>query len=260
MIVNAVTKSGTNAYSGTLSGYFRDDSLNAKDFIQQRVIPYSNQQISATFGGPVQLDRIHFFGSYEFEREPRTATFTSPYPAFNIDLPGTATLHSAMGKVDVQITPQSRFYARYARYNQLVPNHRATFNGIWEPGLGFQVSGLYFFGSGERFFTNYGGDRRQVGANVSWNPNRLRPDGTMTPRAALVGEAIHRVDVRPRKRFALGGQVALDGLAEMFNLFNHANYGSYVTAESNPNYGNPQFSANSAYAPRSVQLGFRLAF
>ena len=36
--------------------------------------------------------------------------------------------------------------------------HRFVFNGIWEVGMGFQVSGLYFFGSGQRQETVCGGD------------------------------------------------------------------------------------------------------
>src|SRR5688572_22067568 len=59
--VNAVTKSGTNTPSGTFSGYFRHDPFNAADFIQDEVLPYANQQISATFGGPLIRDRLHFF-------------------------------------------------------------------------------------------------------------------------------------------------------------------------------------------------------
>ena len=46
----------------------------------------------------------------------------------------------------------------------------------------------------------------------------------------------------------------------MFNLFNHANYGVYVTQESNRNYGQPAQNTNLAYAPRMLQLGFRAAF
>ena len=38
MIVNAVTKSGTNSFAGTFGGYFRDDKFNAKDFIEHRVL------------------------------------------------------------------------------------------------------------------------------------------------------------------------------------------------------------------------------
>src|SRR4030095_14879802 len=29
--------------------------------------------------------------------------------------------------------------------------HRAVFNGIWQAGYGLQLSGLYFYGSGQRF-------------------------------------------------------------------------------------------------------------
>ena len=37
---------------------------------------------------------------------------------------------------------------------------------------------------------------------------------------------------------------AIDGLLEVFNVFNHENYGSYTTAESNANYGLPSQNTN----------------
>ena len=141
--------------------------------------------------------------------------------------------------------------------------HRATFNGIWDVGYGVQLSGLYFFGSGQRFATNWGGDLRNLGTTANqgnWGAGRLRPDGAIVPRNDLVGDPIHRVDVRIQKRFRLAGRVTADGLAEVFNVFNHANYGSYTTAVSNARYGSPSFNANVAYQPRIMQLGFRLAF
>ena len=76
--VNAITKSGSNTRAGSLSGYFRDDRFNSADFIQNRVLPYSNQQFSVTYGGPVVRDRIHYFANFEYEREPYTRTHTSP--------------------------------------------------------------------------------------------------------------------------------------------------------------------------------------
>jgi hypothetical protein len=134
--------------------------------------------------------------------------------------------------------------------------HRVVFNGIWEMPYGFQLSGLYLFGSGERFATNYGGDRRQTGTGGGL----LRPDNTIVPRNNLVGEPIHKVDMRVQRRFALTGRMSVDGIFEVFNLFNHENYGSYVTAESNRNYGQPTQNVNVAYQPRTLQLGFRFTF
>jgi len=146
-------------------------------------------------------------------------------------------------------------YAQYA-LAATDQRHRAVFNGIWDVGYGFQLSGLYFFGSGERYSTTYGGDLRQTGATGG----RLRPDGTIVPRTNLVGDPIHRVDLRIQRRLSLGGRTGIDGILEVFNVFNHANYGSFVTQESNANYGQPTGNVNVAYQPRMLQLGFRATF
>jgi hypothetical protein len=135
--------------------------------------------------------------------------------------------------------------------------HRAVFNGIWEVGGGVQLSGLYFYGSGERRLTSYGGDLRNEGVASS---ARLRPNGTIAPRNALVGDPIHRVDLRGQYRLGLGGTRTFDAMIEVFNVFNRANYGSYTTQESNARYGQPSFNNNIAFRSRSMQLGFRFAF
>ena len=142
-----------------------------------------------------------------------------------------------------------------------------TANGIWDVGRGFQVSGIYFYGSGESIAASSGVDRRgeggqgpsasQVGGS---NEQRLRADGSIVPRNGFVGDPIHRVDMRLQQRIPIAGTVRLDGMFEVFNLFDHANYGSYVTNESNALFGRPAFNANIAYWPRVLQLGVRLAF
>ena len=135
--------------------------------------------------------------------------------------------------------------------------HRAVGNAIVDLPYGFQVSGLYFFGSGQRYGTSWGGDLRVVGAA---GENRLRPNGTIVPRNNLSGEPIHRVDMRLQRRFSLGGRRGIDGILEMFNVFNHANFGAYATQESSATYGRPSQETNVAYSPRMFQLGFRLTF
>jgi hypothetical protein len=137
--------------------------------------------------------------------------------------------------------------------------HRTVVNGIWDLGYGFQMSGVYFYGSGERRRTDTGVDRRDEGAGAM-AAGRLRADGTIVPRNGLVGDPIHRVDLRFQKRVPLVGRGAIEGIIEVFNLFNHANYGSYVTNESNASYGRPSFNGNIAYQPRMLQFGFRFAF
>jgi hypothetical protein len=46
----------------------------------------------------------------------------------------------------------------------------------------------------------------------------------------------------------------------VYNLFNHQNYGAFVTQETAANYGAPSFLSNVNYYARMVQLGFRTTF
>jgi hypothetical protein len=110
--VNAITKSGTNTPAGSFAGYFRDAKFNAEDFIQHKVLPYADQQLTTTFGGPIRKDRIHYFLNYEYERSPYTRPYTTPYPAFNINLQGTYTEKKGGGRLDVQFSPKTHFVYR----------------------------------------------------------------------------------------------------------------------------------------------------
>jgi hypothetical protein len=138
--------------------------------------------------------------------------------------------------------------------------HRFVFNGIWQVGGGFQVSGLYFYGSGERFTTVWGEDLRDVGEGFEAFAQRIRPNGTLVDRNGFVGDPVHRVDIRFQERIPIAGRVAIDGILEVFNLFDRANFGTYVTDEASPLFGEAEFNSNLAYAPRTLQVGFRLTF
>ena len=62
--------------------------------------------------------------------------------------------------------------------------------------------------------------------------------------------------MRLQQRFPLGGRMAIDGMVEVFNVFNHANYGSYTTQESNASYGQPSY--NSEHRLRAAHAAARL--
>jgi hypothetical protein len=130
-----------------------------------------------------------------------------------------------------------------------------VFNGIWELPYRFQLSGLYFYADNGYATTTAGVDSRATGGAGT----RLRPDGTIIPRNNFKRDPLHRVDVRGQRRFQLG-RIAVDGMIEVFNLFNHANLGSYTLNERNPSFGRPTQNTAAAFQPRIVQLGFRVAF
>jgi hypothetical protein len=135
--------------------------------------------------------------------------------------------------------------------------HRAVFNAIWQGPYDIQISGVYFYGSGQRFGNSYGQDVLNSGQGGG---SRFRPDGSIVPRNTFIGTPIHRVDTRLVKKLRLSKRFSVDGLAEVFNLFNHQNYGSFVTSETAANYKAPSFVSNVNYYARMAQLGFRIAF
>src|SRR5258708_19025473 len=70
--VNLVTKSGTNQLHGSGWAYLRNSAANANDFFlnQQGVARPALRwnQFGFTLGGPIQKDKLFFFGSYQGSR------------------------------------------------------------------------------------------------------------------------------------------------------------------------------------------------
>src|SRR5215472_14722091 len=71
--VNVVTRTGQNAFHGTLFEFLRNEDLNANDYFrnsnkQARPVLRQNQ-FGFTAGGPVLRDKLFFFGSYQGTRQ-----------------------------------------------------------------------------------------------------------------------------------------------------------------------------------------------
>ena len=99
-----------------------------------------------------------------------------------------------------------------------------------------------------------------------WNGPAVITSGMVIPRNALEGLPLHKVDLRLTKDIRLVGRAKVQLIGEVFNLFNHANYGSYNTTLSATNaaktalFGRPAQNTGNAYVPRQGQLGFRFGF
>ncbi|MDB4908136.1 MAG: putative oar protein [Gemmatimonadetes bacterium] len=94
--VNAVTKSGTNAFEGSFFDYVRGDrkfglNLTGNDFLGRAPRNYSRQQYGASLGGPILKDRLHFFFTLDRQvgNEPKpvlqTGTTTAQIKAAGIN-------------------------------------------------------------------------------------------------------------------------------------------------------------------------------
>src|SRR5258705_10039433 len=76
--VIAVTRSGTNRFSGSMRGNFRNARFNAPDPVLRRVVPIDNQQLAFTPGGPIREERPPFFAHFDYEHEPKTSIWNTP--------------------------------------------------------------------------------------------------------------------------------------------------------------------------------------
>ena len=72
-VINAVTKSGTNALHGSVFWFHRNDNLDAANFFVnkrgQETPEFKRHQFGFTVGGPIITDKTFIFGSYEGLRE-----------------------------------------------------------------------------------------------------------------------------------------------------------------------------------------------
>jgi hypothetical protein len=64
-VVNVITRSGGNAFHGSVYDYFRNSALNLKNYFNTTITPLKQNQFGATIGGPIAHDKAFFFGSYE---------------------------------------------------------------------------------------------------------------------------------------------------------------------------------------------------
>jgi hypothetical protein len=79
--LNVITKSGTNAFTGSGFGFYRDDAFDARNFFDTAGKPaFWRHQFGVVAGGPVRTDRLFFFAGYEGLQERLGLTRTAVVP------------------------------------------------------------------------------------------------------------------------------------------------------------------------------------
>ncbi|EFV05139.1 TonB-dependent receptor plug domain protein [Segatella salivae DSM 15606] len=138
--INAITKSGTNKFTGTAFTYYTDENLYGR-YSQvykktQKLSDESTKTYGFTFGGPIIKDKLFFFTSLEYKKNSYPSTYYAGAPGYfmntqtaqqlvdiyknitgieesferrNINQEGT----SLLGRLDWNINNKNHFTLRY---------------------------------------------------------------------------------------------------------------------------------------------------
>ena len=127
--VNVQTKTGSNQMHGSGFGYFRNSFFNAADPIVKSVIPFADEQYGGTLGGKIIRDKLWYFGSYEGEHQPSTASespIITTTPGVNVIAGGSTVythpsiykVNEYLGRADYQVGANNHFFLRGDGFTQ----------------------------------------------------------------------------------------------------------------------------------------------
>ncbi|MGB7207063.1 MAG: TonB-dependent receptor [Pyrinomonadaceae bacterium] len=212
-VVNVVTKSGTNEFTGNVFGFIRDKSIQARNAFSPVDKPdFRRTQFGATIGGPIIKDKTFFFAAFERRQRDESGFFTS-------DVVGNLTA-SATIPVIAGLNPVAR------TFTNLTAAQAAAINSLVASGNSTAICGARAYA----FFASSGGQTALTGSNPLLSPN----DGSLCPAISPITPGA----IGPR--FILSGAPvptgttsadglpiafrALNGLQRVFPVTERANY------------------------------------
>jgi hypothetical protein len=135
-VLNVVTKSGTNIWSGSAFEYFRDKSMNAST--ENEILAhlskqdYRRNQFGGSFGGPIVKNRAHFF--FAIERTAQDTQQVVNTQGLFPDKDGVFAVpyreNLGTGKMTANLTPSQYLSVRYGRNNNAQPYGAAVNNTV----------------------------------------------------------------------------------------------------------------------------------
>lgn len=124
-VVNLTTRSGSNQLHGSLYEFYRDKSLNARNYFVKAPTAKSNyqrHQYGGTLGFPVLRDRLFFFGDYQGQRQSIGILRTSTVPTVNQRAGIFTGLKSSSGSLIHIYDPTSTTYTNGSYVRKQFPN------------------------------------------------------------------------------------------------------------------------------------------
>jgi len=114
--ISAATKSGTNDYKGEV--FFTDSGSGLRaatpgEVASSRKVNSKDQEFGFALGGPIELDKAHFFAAYEGKRysQPVTVTYSNPTAPSNVIAQLPAGVQSQIGPASIPFN-EDLFYGK----------------------------------------------------------------------------------------------------------------------------------------------------
>ncbi|MBL8291300.1 MAG: TonB-dependent receptor [Bryobacterales bacterium] len=141
--VNIISKSGTNQFHGTLFHFLRNEKLDARNFFltNQPRPPLRHNQFGGNVGGPIQRDRIFFFGGYEGLRLRRAQVITGNVPSLLLRETAPQIYRRALDAYPSDFTPTANPNVGLHRRNDKYRDDEDTYTGrvdwLWKKHTSF---------------------------------------------------------------------------------------------------------------------------
>ena len=134
--INAITKSGTNVFHGSVYGYGNNESLLGKKYrlpdgsYSSAYEDESEYQAGFTLGGPIVKDKLFFFANYERSNKEYDNLYGPGAPASKVDM---NTANDILNKVKDLANRQGYDYSRgaYSGEGKYIKSNKAGLKLDW---------------------------------------------------------------------------------------------------------------------------------
>ena len=113
--VNIVTRRGSNSYHGSAFAFGRGSNMAARTSFAPTQPDFDREQWGGSIGGPVQKDKLFWYGSFEKSHESSAIGVATPYFPSLTAYPAPYDERSSSLRVDYKLPRQNDFFFRWSR-------------------------------------------------------------------------------------------------------------------------------------------------
>src|SRR5580658_9380765 len=215
-VINAITRSGTNALHGSVYEFLRNSVLDARNFFDttQSPPPFRRNQFGADAGGPIIKSKLFVFGDYEGIRQLLSTTTVDIVPSAAAR---NGNLTAGTVSVDPSVEP---YLALYPLPNGPVEGDTGNFTLATPQDTNEDFSTArsdFTIGKSDSLFGTYTFDNGKTEGPDSFNNNVI---GTLSRRQAAVIEETHLFGAQTANTARLGFSRVVSQAAKSLKAIN----------------------------------------